>query len=201
MSLRRMLRDTSGASIVIALVFFLICGVVGSVVVTAASVEAKSVQTHQDMQQDEYTVQSAAELVAKQLSGSNVVISVAYSKDGVTPNVVEVKSKLGKAIWGDINTKGALDARAGGNPYAIGSTAAPIEIETKSTSTASAMRTVNGKITIDRDLNLTADLSLSATFAADSPYNMTVEIPCIPTYDISGKLVSFTYGDAVIEKA
>ena len=34
----RILRDTSGASIVIALVFFLICGIVGSVVMTAASV-------------------------------------------------------------------------------------------------------------------------------------------------------------------
>ena len=38
----RILRDTSGASIVIALVFFLICGIVGSVVMTAASVQAKA---------------------------------------------------------------------------------------------------------------------------------------------------------------
>ena len=38
----RILRDTSGASIVIALVFFLICGIVGSVVMTAASVQGKA---------------------------------------------------------------------------------------------------------------------------------------------------------------
>lgn len=53
---RGMVVDERGASIVIALVFFLICGVVGSVVVTAASVQAKSVQTHVDLQQDEYTM-------------------------------------------------------------------------------------------------------------------------------------------------
>ena len=47
----RILRDTSGASIVIALVFFLICGIVGSVVMTAASVQAKAAQTHVDLQQ------------------------------------------------------------------------------------------------------------------------------------------------------
>ena len=52
----RILRDTSGASIVIALVFFLICGIVGSVVMTAASVQAKAAQTHVDLQQKEYAM-------------------------------------------------------------------------------------------------------------------------------------------------
>ena len=50
---RNILRDTSGASIVIALVFFLICGIIGSVVMTAASVQAKAAQTHVDLQQKE----------------------------------------------------------------------------------------------------------------------------------------------------
>ena len=87
---RGMVVDERGASIVIALVFFLICGVVGSVVVTAASVQAKSVQTHVDLQQDEYTMQSAAELVAQQLGGEDltwnkksVVVKVSYA-DGKT---------------------------------------------------------------------------------------------------------------------
>ena len=62
----RILRDTSGASIVIALVFFLICGIIGSVVMTAASVQAKAAQTHVDLQQKEYAMQSAAKLMAQQ---------------------------------------------------------------------------------------------------------------------------------------
>ena len=41
----RILRDTSGASVVIALVFFLICGIIGSVVMTAASVQGQAGQT------------------------------------------------------------------------------------------------------------------------------------------------------------
>ncbi len=48
----RCLRDTSGASVVIALVFFLICGIVGSVVMPAASVQAKAAQPHVDLQQN-----------------------------------------------------------------------------------------------------------------------------------------------------
>ena len=81
----RILRDTSGASIVIALVFFLICGIVGSVVMTAASVQAKAAQTHVDLQQKEYAMQSAAKLMAQQLggdsqlAGSAVVVSTAAS--------------------------------------------------------------------------------------------------------------------------
>lgn len=48
--LQHTLRDERGASLVIALVFFLICAIVGSVVITAASVNAKAVQTHKELQ-------------------------------------------------------------------------------------------------------------------------------------------------------
>ena len=61
------LEDETGASIVIALVFFLICAVIGSVVLTAASVQAKAVQTHREMQQAEFTVGSAAGFIGSQL--------------------------------------------------------------------------------------------------------------------------------------
>lgn len=50
-TLQAKFRDTAGASIVIALVFFLICAIIGSVVLTAASVQAKAVQTHRELQQ------------------------------------------------------------------------------------------------------------------------------------------------------
>ena len=85
----RILRDTSGASIVIALVFFLICGIIGSVVMTAASVQAKAAQTHVDLQQKEYAMQSAAKLMAQQLGGEDavwgersVVVRIAYDSAG-----------------------------------------------------------------------------------------------------------------------
>ena len=85
----RILRDTSGASVVIALVFFLICGIIGSVVMTAASVQAKAAQTHVDLQQKEYAMQSAAKLMAQQLGGEDavweeksVVVKIAYDTAG-----------------------------------------------------------------------------------------------------------------------
>lgn len=49
-TIRHTLRDTSGASIIIALAFFLICGIIGSVVITAASINAKAVATHKETQ-------------------------------------------------------------------------------------------------------------------------------------------------------
>lgn len=58
------LEDTSGSSVVLALAFFLICAIVGSIILTAASVNAKTVATYKETQQAEYTVTSAAGLWA-----------------------------------------------------------------------------------------------------------------------------------------
>lgn len=197
-----LLKDTSGASIVIALVFFLICGVVGSVVVTAASVQAKSVQTHQDLQQDEYTMQSAAELVAQQLggesgsSGKSVVIGVSYHGEDPVADVSQVKSTLGKGIW----IKDRTEMIIGQSLYIIGrsdSDRVVITVPDRS----EVLPSVFGMITIDADLNMTVELSLDKALSSSSPYNMTVFIQCTPTYNASGKLTAFSYGDnTVIEK-
>lgn len=198
-----------GASIVIALVFFLICGVVGSVVVTAASVQAKSVQTHQDLQQDEYTMQSAADLVAHQLGGidvssGQVSVTIGVSYDAAKKPIAELReviSDLGQGFWTDDRTKAILASRALGNSYIVGRPGSqPISISSPTGSTL--ISDVYGRITVDADLNMTVELSLDSSFAADSPYNMKVRIQCTPTYDIGGQLIAFTYGDnTVIEKA
>lgn len=205
MRFRHFLHDTSGASIVIALVFFLICGIVGSVVVTAASVQAKSVQTHEDMQQDEYSMQSAAELVAQQLGGTAdeknaagepvkkplVSMTATYSGTSVSANLSQVSTDMGKAFW----TQARADALFRAD-YS-----APENITITPPAGAAGLDVVHGTISIDRDRNLTVRLSLSPTLEADSNYNMTVSIQCTPTYDADGKLIAIHYGDnTVIEK-
>ncbi|WP_244910000.1 hypothetical protein [Eggerthella sinensis] len=203
---RGMVVDERGASIVIALVFFLICGVVGSVVVTAASVQAKSVETHVDLQQDEYTMQSAAELVAQQLGGEDltwnkksVVVKVSYADGKTVVDIGGVASSLGQSLWTQSQTDAILAKRAKGESYVVGaSDDNRLKIESK---VMSNLKTVYGKITIDPDLNITVDLSLSPSLSADSQYNMTVYIQCTPSYDVKGRLVEFSYGDnTVIEK-
>ncbi|MEG1493269.1 MAG: hypothetical protein RR380_03260, partial [Gordonibacter sp.] len=77
-----------GASIVIALVFFLICAVIGSVVLTAASINAKAVVTHRQTQQAEYTVTSAAQTIVDQIVPTTVVW-----KDSKNPPEIEMPVK------------------------------------------------------------------------------------------------------------
>lgn len=204
---KNLLNNERGASIVIALLFFLICGIIGSIVVTAASVEARSVQTHKDLQQDEYTMQSAADLVAHQLGGidtasRSVAVTIGVSYDGEkhpTANLNKVISGLGQGFWTADRTKAILASRASGKSYVVGSAPNPIVIDPPTGSTL--VSKVYGRVTVDPDLNMMVELSLSDAFATSSPYNMTVRIQCTPTYDISGQLTEFTYGDnTVIEK-
>lgn len=81
-TLQAKFRDTAGASIVIALVFFLICAIIGSVVLTAASVQAKAVQTHRELQQAEYTVGSAAQTIGYDMDMDE--LTIVSSPDGDT---------------------------------------------------------------------------------------------------------------------
>ena len=124
---RNILRDTSGASIVFALVFFLICGIIGSVVMTAASVQAKAAQTHVDLQQKEYAMQSAAKLMAQQLGGEDavweeksVVVKIAYDTAGeASVDTNSLRSMIGQSFWTERRTKDILAARAEGKDYAV----------------------------------------------------------------------------------
>ena len=166
----RILRDTSGASVVIALVFFLICGIIGSVVMTAASVQAKAAQTHVDLQQKEYAMQSAAKLMAQQLGGEDavweeksVVVKIAYDTAGEAS--VDTNSSASNRLLID------PPSEAGG------------------------LAPVYGCITVDPDLNITVELSLDSAFAADSPYNTTISIQCTPTFDSQGRVTVIEYGD------
>lgn len=69
--LRQKLKSESGASIVIALVFFLLCLTVGAVVLTAASANAGRVKRIEGEQQAYFAVRSAAELLRDEIEGSS----------------------------------------------------------------------------------------------------------------------------------
>ena len=65
----RKLKSTSGASIVIALVYFLLCLTVGAVIMTAATASAGRINRVTDEQQAYFAVRSAAELLRDDLAG------------------------------------------------------------------------------------------------------------------------------------
>lgn len=187
-TLQAKLRDTAGASIVIALVFFLICAIIGSVVLTAASVQAKAVQTHRELQQAEYTVGSAAQTMGEQFAS----ISATLGEDGqlVLPDTV---LSFAKSFWGEYGAD-ILAQQRGEKDFA------PKSMQLSYVQSEKETKPVYGEIGVDADLKVTIKLSLDPSFSKDSPYNMTVFLQCIPTYNVSGKLVAFTYEQAVVSK-
>lgn len=192
---RHILRDTSGASIAIALVFFLICAIIGTIVVTAASVNAKAVQTQLEMQQAEFTVGSAAQTIGSELASAQVgVVNSPAETTAPTPTpTVDASSLDGQGFaLGFWNTYGNAILAARSNHTSFSSTGMTVGQD--------SVGTVYGRLTVDQDLNITVNLSHDEAFAADSPYNMTVTVQCIPSYDASGNLVSFSYEQAVIQR-
>ena len=69
--MRRKLNSQSGASIVIALIFFLLCLTVGAVVLTAATANVGRVTRIQNQQQAYFAVRSAAELLLNEIKGTS----------------------------------------------------------------------------------------------------------------------------------
>ena len=67
-------RSTDGASLSIALLLFLVCAVVGSVVLAAATAASGRLAKMAEMDQRYYSVTSAAELLAEELNGQTVSV-------------------------------------------------------------------------------------------------------------------------------
>ena len=68
-------QDTRGASILIALLFFLVCALVGAVVLTAATVSTGQLVDYEKSQQAYYSTTSAAELFRDELVGGTCTVS------------------------------------------------------------------------------------------------------------------------------
>lgn len=170
----------------IALVFFLICAIVGSVVLTAASVNAKAVQTQRDLQQTEFTVGSAARTIGDALASSQVTVNVPVGS--AAPTVATVGGQeFARSFWGTYGDA-VLAARTAGESFSSTDMSLGRDGDTP----------VFGRLSVTRDLDISVDVSLSEDFAADSPYTMNVAIQCVPSYDPSGNLTSFSYEQAVV---
>jgi len=98
---RAKLHSSSGASMVMALLFLLLCLMVGAVILTAASANAGRVSRQRSQQQDYFTVSSAAKLLRDELEGLTFTTGEWHSSDSgdgssetgsVTPHVTPVGS-------------------------------------------------------------------------------------------------------------
>ena len=73
-AIKKKLGSQRGASITFALLIFLVCAVVGSVVLTAATAASGRMSRLAEMDQRYYSVTSAADLLAKELSNKKISI-------------------------------------------------------------------------------------------------------------------------------
>lgn len=102
--------NTSGASIFIALLFFLMCSLAGSVVLTAASSSAGRLANLKEDEQSYYSVVSAAKLLKQEIKGkkyigykikqgSGEVISVEYNKERTSEWIQEFLNKAADEVF------------------------------------------------------------------------------------------------------
>lgn len=116
--IKKKLRQETGASITFALLLFLICAVVSSVVLTAATATSGRMSKTAEYDQRYYSVTSAAELMKAQLDGKTVsIVKVTESTqktrytDGIAGEAGSVKEDTPKIyLVADKTAAGITDA-------------------------------------------------------------------------------------------
>lgn len=198
-SLKNKIYGNEGASIVIALVFFLICAVIGSVVLTAASINAKAVVTHRQTQQAEYTVTSAAQTIVDQIVPTTVVW-----KDQKNPPEIEMPVKgpvLMQQLWTtNLGNLWNVHQSQSETPYTL-PTLLKIKVSDSSGSSKYVELEVYAQFSVDRDFNITVKLSSEEDINKPAAYKEVVTVQCIPTYNNAGRLEKCEWKNAVITKA
>lgn len=193
------IEDTAGASIVIALVFFLICALVGSMVLTAATVNSRSMVTYKQSRQSEYTVSSAAQLIGAELqqdialgwnwsavnAANKPVMSITASNDG-----------FAKQLWG-VYRDDLWEYNSSLSTWRLtGLEAGNIKV-----SDVGNLDPVYATIEVDHDFNIKIYLSLDEALSDDlSPYNEIVELQSITSYNNLGQLIGVSWEKPVITK-
>lgn len=192
--LKNKLRDTSGASIVIALLFFLICAVVGATVLTAATINSQATATYKNTRQHEYTVSSAANLVGNELQeGAHLEWDWSLLVNGA-PQVSVTGSELLEQLWA--HNADIWKEREQNKPFTLGSEASNrIQI-----TGIDGVETVYAQIEITRSFDIYVYLSRNLDPTASAAYDEIVYLQCKPTYTNEGNLIAAEWEPAVITK-
>jgi len=173
------LREKSGASIFMGLIFLLVCLTVGTVALTASTAAAGKLAQQRQREQDYLTVASAARLVKKRIGAVSYTHTKTTYSDGrvdeftreLTPGDVILKKELEE--WCQILVE---------NPSSLGDTGKPFEINLDSAGGASAVewKTVYGSLNMKADGRILVELWLGAA-AKDDPQNYNrMKIEFIP---------------------
>jgi hypothetical protein len=172
---RAKLKSNSGASMIIALLFLLLCLTIGAILLSAASASAGRLKTSRSSQQNYLTVSSASDLIRDKLSGfkfTGVEKSVYNSKGGTTtlpsPTYTYSSSDAFPMLVGNKAAQ-VFMVKSAFNPSGLMPSAVPLQI-------AASFSNVTANMTIQSDYSIKVVLSPNTT---PTSYTMTLTIPAI----------------------
>lgn len=176
---KRKLSSKSGASIMIALLFFLICAIVGGIVLTSATSNAGRTANLREEQQSYLSVSSAAKLVEDELAlllyTSITVTDTTVYQDGTTPTLVETDNSYTISGGTLADTIGSMidQIRTAGSPQAQ---TAIFTIN----SDESSLKEVSATLTLNVDYSIKAEFALSD---GSEQHTMVLVVPATISYD------------------
>lgn len=210
--MKNKLRSNQGASMLLALLLFLVCAVVGSVVLASATAAAGRMSELAEMDQRYYAVTSAAELLADQWKGG-LTVNLVYSSScdaitsytntnngatqtddsGLTP------SKLSSDFW--VARTVALLNEEFLTDWPSTDTGVTLSSEFTVTSTNNAINNLNTQVKVESRSDIQDMLKFTITNGTDSDkYNLYITVAADEpdmerqdeTYDAdSGDLISY----------
>ncbi len=165
-ALRQKLNSQRGASILIAMVFFLLCLTVGAVVLTAATANAGRLASRRQEEQNYLTVSSAARLLRDGLEGAKfeVVTTTVSSPEG------------GETTTGPVFTApGLLDIFKAQAKEVFGSkTSATREFQIVASGSGTTFETVSASAVMDTDYHLVISVWLGTEEDKGNPMQIEV---------------------------
>lgn len=188
-------QDTRGASILIALLFFLVCALVGAVVLTAATVSTGQLVDYEKSQQAYYSTTSAAELFRDELVGGTCTVS----GEDYTCAFADTNASMQNFIAGAVKSQNTTS-----NPLAPSAATATLKVSAPAGN--DTLKDVTARLTMGGK-NASTAFDLRITFSptvydgAVGNYQVVLTIPASCLYDEAGTtLQSITWKDAVITK-
>lgn len=157
-------RSDEGATILIALLFFLLCAVAGSIVLAAGTSAAGKVSSLATEKQSYYSVISAAKLLREEMDGKSLYCYTEGSS-GDAVFYVSPDSDISSTLKNAVNA-----VVTGADTYED-----TLTIKTEDDDVNKAMGTVTGALTIDSKYNIEITLSSDA----DKSYKCRVVAPAV----------------------
>ena len=191
--------DERGASILIALLFFLVCALVGGVVLTAASVGTGQLVDYEKSQQAYYSTTSAAELLRDEIVDGTCTISGDVYECSLADGNASMQEYLAGAVKA-VNI--ALPAAALSTPQP----SASAQFKVNAPVGAADMVAVSAQFTMggekaNNPFDIRIAFSPASYDGAVGNYQVVLTIPASCHYDETGTtLQKVTWKDAMITK-